>query len=494
MKNTPNYNLNKPDGNDYAKIESLNANADIIDTELKRISTAIGNGSTGNDILSRLNTLETKVGNLNNLETTQKANLVAAINEVRKSAINAWQKGVYNDTTITNLGKCNVSKTFAITAEDWKSQTNVEFFQVVIPVVNFSGILKVTYATSSAYSQARGGAEVIFNIAKYENAMHYHSKEIVSISPNFAKDYFIRDIYYEQSSITIVLFKAPTARNPMTVKIEAWGTYDTLFQSMKDGYSQIVDTGSATQGGYPWIPQKAVSDTRQLIVAIDKSGEFDGAYPDPNTFLDSAFITNHANAMSPGEPNKFYFIDQLFYGNVSANNARSQFARTYAGTNADFKSRHYHPNEGWTPWTPSIQQLFTSVSEGKADNRAALAQKGVQIPQDPTFAQISQGIMQIKTGRLDSIAVTIPGIPPNGVVSVVVAVDFYPWHAMMNLDGVVLRNGVITGNNWANRFSVYNIRAVFDSGTLWKVYFDIRGGLQGAGEQTNTIFLAPKMD
>lgn len=58
MKNTPNYNLNKPDGNDYAKIEFLNANADIIDEELKRISKAIGNGSTGNDILSRLDTLE----------------------------------------------------------------------------------------------------------------------------------------------------------------------------------------------------------------------------------------------------------------------------------------------------------------------------------------------------------------------------------------------------------------------------------------------------
>lgn len=37
MQNTTNYNLNKPEGNDYAKIQALNENADIIDAELKKI-------------------------------------------------------------------------------------------------------------------------------------------------------------------------------------------------------------------------------------------------------------------------------------------------------------------------------------------------------------------------------------------------------------------------------------------------------------------------
>ena len=37
MQNTTNYNLNKPDGSDFAKIASLNENADIIDAKLKEL-------------------------------------------------------------------------------------------------------------------------------------------------------------------------------------------------------------------------------------------------------------------------------------------------------------------------------------------------------------------------------------------------------------------------------------------------------------------------
>lgn len=37
MQNTPNYNLRKPDYEDFADIVILNQNADIIDTEMKRI-------------------------------------------------------------------------------------------------------------------------------------------------------------------------------------------------------------------------------------------------------------------------------------------------------------------------------------------------------------------------------------------------------------------------------------------------------------------------
>lgn len=37
MQTTANYNLNKPDVNDYVKIETLNENADIIDAKLKEL-------------------------------------------------------------------------------------------------------------------------------------------------------------------------------------------------------------------------------------------------------------------------------------------------------------------------------------------------------------------------------------------------------------------------------------------------------------------------
>lgn len=43
MQNTTNYNLNKPDGNDFVRIESLNENADIVDGKLKELEDGLNN-------------------------------------------------------------------------------------------------------------------------------------------------------------------------------------------------------------------------------------------------------------------------------------------------------------------------------------------------------------------------------------------------------------------------------------------------------------------
>lgn len=57
MQQTQNYKLNKPDITDYAKIEILNGNADIIDSKLKENSDKIDVltsdlGTTNNNITS----------------------------------------------------------------------------------------------------------------------------------------------------------------------------------------------------------------------------------------------------------------------------------------------------------------------------------------------------------------------------------------------------------------------------------------------------------
>ncbi|MGG2053113.1 hypothetical protein ABFY48_01850 [Lysinibacillus pakistanensis] len=402
MQNTPNYKLNKPEGNDYAKIESLNENADIIDEELKRISKAIGNGSAGNDILSRLDTLEKRVGNLNNLETTEKANLVAAINEVRKSAINAWQKGDYNDTSITNLGNHTAKRCFHINGTEWAGTTNVEICWIRIPVATFSGIIKVTYSSFWNVADASGGAVVVYQVGRYgNNAVQLNSQVIESISPNFAQTYSIRPLNTPEGFIDIGINKAPTGKGFMEITVEIQGIAvnpsKSMFEALEQATLHFADRGSPTADGYPWTPQKSEVDFKQTYVAIDKSTS--GGYPDPNTILDSAFITNHANAMSPGESNKFYFIDQIFYGKIGSNHARSQFARSYAGPNADFKSRHYHPNEGWSPWTPSMQQLFQSVSNGKAVVNQAVTDMGIYTAPDAPFATTANNIRLLSTTK-----------------------------------------------------------------------------------------------
>lgn len=79
MQLTTNYKLKKPEGTDYAKIASLNENADIIDAELKRISDNIAGGATQQD----LEDLETLVGLLSDLQTDVKTSIVAAINSLK---------------------------------------------------------------------------------------------------------------------------------------------------------------------------------------------------------------------------------------------------------------------------------------------------------------------------------------------------------------------------------------------------------------------------
>lgn len=75
MKLTTNYSLKKPEGNDVVNIDDLNYNADIIDSTMKENKTNISS-------------LQTLSGNLSQLNTSNKTNLVSAINEVFQSANN----------------------------------------------------------------------------------------------------------------------------------------------------------------------------------------------------------------------------------------------------------------------------------------------------------------------------------------------------------------------------------------------------------------------
>jgi hypothetical protein len=89
MQNTPNYQLKKPDLNDYVNITDLNDNADTIDTELIRLSDSVGNLPDLNTdektaLVSSINELLEKIGNTSSLTTEEKSNLVAAVNELEQ--------------------------------------------------------------------------------------------------------------------------------------------------------------------------------------------------------------------------------------------------------------------------------------------------------------------------------------------------------------------------------------------------------------------------
>ncbi|GAA0735766.1 hypothetical protein [Clostridium oceanicum] len=111
MKTTGNYGLKKPDGNDVVNIDDLNYNSDVIDRKLKEVENKASNikvpvtsvnGKTGNVVLtadnikvegskslkSQFDDMTTSIGNKSSLKTSNKTNLVNAINELFTSGNN----------------------------------------------------------------------------------------------------------------------------------------------------------------------------------------------------------------------------------------------------------------------------------------------------------------------------------------------------------------------------------------------------------------------
>ncbi|MEG6615401.1 pyocin knob domain-containing protein [Peptococcaceae bacterium 1198_IL3148] len=78
---TPNYQLLKPDPNDFYDVNVANTNMDKIDTILKQLASAIASGATAEQIEE----LGNAIGNLEGLETETKTNLVAAINSLKQT-------------------------------------------------------------------------------------------------------------------------------------------------------------------------------------------------------------------------------------------------------------------------------------------------------------------------------------------------------------------------------------------------------------------------
>lgn len=254
----------KPDQTDFYNVEDFNSNVDIIDAELKRISDAIGSGEAGDNILVRLNNLETKVGNLNNLETTQKTNLVAAINEVRQSVIThindaskhmragdvakidgAWQKGVYNDADITNLSSTTVEKVWPFWYE-WQDVASVETLVIQIPTEHFWGSIELVLTSVYSQSNAGGGAHVIYHLGAADGTQYVNEKTIVSISSAFAYQFHVGDAVRETSPnrFYIPITKRATGKNPLNVRLKInstqGGAYNIVNNVVLQKTGQII--------------------------------------------------------------------------------------------------------------------------------------------------------------------------------------------------------------------------------------------------------------
>lgn len=324
------------------------------------------------------------------------AKLGQDVHDAISDANNSWQKDVYNDTDIINLGKKTVTRTFSISRDDWLSNTNVENFYILIPVVNFSGVIKVTYATSSFVSYARGGAEVIHNIAKFEGTRYDYDKKIISITSAFSTDYFIGDIDYNDTGIALPLYKAPTANNPITAKVEMVGVYDTLFDDMKNATLGCVDAGSPTAHGYPWSKQSSQIPTYD---AIGRWDDITRRYS-PKSF----YMSDINQCINNGE----YFINEPYSANmpyraywyvtVMAHTDMHLVQTARDVLNGDVYERQTF-GAGWNDWVEiTPRKLFPYVSNGKQGLASAITGKGVLTDANDSFPTMINNINLIPTG------------------------------------------------------------------------------------------------
>lgn len=103
---TQNFNLIKPGQEEFYNVETFNNNADIIDAELKNLKNTIENlnadGITlpdGKTISEKFEEIETEIGNIEELDTDTKSNIIAAINEIYQEIVAHKAENVQDDDT-----------------------------------------------------------------------------------------------------------------------------------------------------------------------------------------------------------------------------------------------------------------------------------------------------------------------------------------------------------------------------------------------------------
>jgi len=347
------------------------------------------------------------------------------LEQMKPKAENSWQKGVYNNTTITNLDGNFACRIFNIPVTDFHTSTNVEIAQVYIPLKSFSGTIKATLTSTFADSNASGGAEIIYNIGKFNNVLGRNDKSILSVSPDFAKSFFIGDIEHDADALFIQILVAP-AKNHLAIKIDATCSFDDTFTGLSNAVINIYDSGSPTGFGYPWAPQTSNfvrNDNNNFIKSV-------------NTFTAEVplIFTRegvHSNAFHKSADGSLYIAPSHEANGVGGWNW---------GNALRLDPNGYGNIKGLIVDGVDLKQ---SVSNGKAQVASAITGKGVQTASDATFETMANNIRLIPTGvKKAHFMLTRPDIPPNQKVNITTPpMDFSPMNATHSMMGTTILEG-----------------------------------------------------
>lgn len=438
------------------------------------------------------------------------------LEQMKPKVDNSWQKGVYNDTDIINLGNSTAEKVLVVNQSSWKNTGNVEQLDIIIPVGGaFSGLIKVTYTSFWGGSDSHGGATVLYRIGNYTNAgtgTRLNDYVLETITPAFAKDYYIHQPFIDENNGTIILLlsKAPSANNPLIAKIEFQGYnfgQKSAFQIMNETNFAIYDNGSPTHNGYPWTPQVSriptgaqtrFWDTSMWNDIIDgrtftfAGGTHNVANFTPEQFrnvLDS-YLVNKMGTFKCLLPSSGLGLTNLMdmYGILTTikpwtDESGGGLKQRFETSDIIFK-RYQIDATTWSPWVciqskdVDIIKLFQSASDVKKNVAQAITDKGVQTSPDATGAQMATNIRAIQSGKrtLD----TYLQFPPGGANSDIIVdsneIDFEPKNISVGRIGASYVGGI-----WYPMPKIQNMTLITDIrvvqvGAKWKIRVTLHNG------------------
>lgn len=186
---------------------------------------------------------------------------------------NAWQKGVYNNVDVTNLGVHTATKSLIFYAQEWVT-TNVGVLYIRIPAPVFWGTVEVDIASAFNTTNAAGGAKLIYHIGKLNSTVYLNKKDTVSISPLFAEQYHQDIVMFDDEGFSIRLLKAPQANNTVSIKVSinaAMVNDNDVFSVARNTHLMYEDTGSPINPNYPWTPQTSSFVEKSSTSILDKN-------------------------------------------------------------------------------------------------------------------------------------------------------------------------------------------------------------------------------
>jgi len=370
------------------------------------------------------------------------------LDQMKPKVDNSWQKGVYNDTDITNIGARNAVKVLVFNNEDWGADNTIpDACYINIPFETYSGTIKLTISGDYFASNAMGGAEVIYQVGKVGDSSFAKSKTIVSVSPSFAEGFYIGDCVYQYDRMYIPITRRTGAINPIAIKLEFSSTTPDIFNRVKN---IGIHRDAILAQPHPWTPQSSQIPTYEAMGRWDNVVD---RFPHHCKVIDSwnnAIFNGYYMTQPQIEmPNPTHAPDTTSWwmGTVTSHN-QYYIVQTVKCVTDNREFERQSGTEGWSEWIEtSPRKLFQSVSNGKAQVASAITGKGVQTASDATFETMANNINTISAGKFATGTIPTPQITyRQGNVTVYSGlIDFKPDYIMTDWGGVVWVNNAYKG-------------------------------------------------